>query len=103
MRTTLFRVDLLVSFHWAVRTEQSIYTHSMPKEYDIGAGPQTLEIISCLCLGARMPRGRDALVSRDTQFLVQWDNSLPGAVLAAFAPLGGVLRCFRLQDPAEGR
>ena len=31
-----------------------------------------------------------------THKLVERDNSLPGALLAAFAPLGGAWGCFRL-------
>jgi hypothetical protein len=33
----------------------------------------------------------------ETYKLVKRDNSLPGALLAAFAPLGGAWFCFRLR------
>ena len=38
-----------------------------------------------------------------THKLVERDNSLPGALLAAFAPLGGAWCCFSAQIAAEGR
>jgi hypothetical protein len=37
------------------------------------------------------------------QLLVERDNSLPGAVLADFAPLGGASCCFRLRLRLKGR
>jgi hypothetical protein len=38
-----------------------------------------------------------------THKLVERDNSLPGALLAAFAPLGGSVVLFSSQIAAEGR
>ena len=38
-----------------------------------------------------------------THKLVERDNSLPGALLAAFAPLGGAWCCFRLRLRLKGR
>jgi hypothetical protein len=38
-----------------------------------------------------------------THKLVKRDNSLPGALLAAFAPLGGAVVLFSAQIAAEGR
>jgi hypothetical protein len=38
-----------------------------------------------------------------THKLVERDNSLPEALLAAFAPLGGAWCCFRLRFAAERR
>ena len=38
-----------------------------------------------------------------THKLVERDNSLPGALLAAFAPLGGSVVLFSAQIAAEGR
>ena len=37
-----------------------------------------------------------------THKLVERDNSLPGALLAAFAPLGGAWCCFRLRLRPKG-
>jgi hypothetical protein len=45
----------------------------------------------------------NGLVSRDRRLLVKRDTSLPGAVLAAFAPLGGAWVLFSVQIAAEGR
>jgi hypothetical protein len=39
----------------------------------------------------------------NTQLLVELDNSLPGAVLAAFAPLGATMLLFSPQNAAEER
>jgi hypothetical protein len=46
--------------------------------------------------------GFDALVSRNTQFRVQRDNSMPSAVSADFAPLGGAWCCSGLRLWLEG-
>ena len=45
----------------------------------------------------------NALVSRNTPLLVQEDNSLPGAVLADFAPLGASVVLLSAQVAIEGR
>jgi hypothetical protein len=39
----------------------------------------------------------NAVLQQNTRLLVQRNNSLPGAVLADFAPLGGAWCCFRLR------
>jgi hypothetical protein len=44
-----------------------------------------------------------ALVLRETRLLVQRDNSLPGAVLADFAPLGASVVLLRAEDATERR
>ena len=43
-----------------------------------------------------------ALVLRETRLLVQRDNSLPGAVLADFAPLSASVVLLRAEVAIEG-